>query len=378
MKARSTLAAAMCTAFAIGSPALADQIQLTGIVRDFKRGDKSGGHPDFETAGSQGKFGHVLNMVTMNLGDDKKPVYNPTRPSSNDTMKSKATFDQWFRDVIGVNLSAPLTITLDNEMSQPGGVYTYQNNAFWPINSKLFGNQDLAKNFHFTFELHTKFTYAPNQNFTFIGDDDVWVYVNGKRCIDIGGVHGAVTGSFRLFDGKAWVTKSHFVAGGDVKTLSSSAELTALTQRWTNLGLPGNCPIKLNDYYIDLNLNGGFGDTRAVFANNKLSVQVFAAHEIQSVVLTYNTGHSQTFTPGGTNAILSGVGPHQNREIVRVMVFAGGNPDGQAHSANGATGIDCSLAFFFAERHTTEANFRIDTSILLNTVQPTTISPLYD
>lgn len=378
MKTRPAIVAAMCSAFMLGSPVLADQIQLTGIVRDFKRGDQSGGHPDFETAGSQNKFGHVLNMVTMDLGADNKPIYNPTRPSSKDTMKSKTTFDQWFRDIIGVNVSAPLTITLDNEQSQPGGIYTYQNNAFWPINNKYFGNQGLSKNFHFTFELHTKFTYTANQNFTFIGDDDVWVYVNGKRTIDIGGVHGAVTGTFRLFDGKAFVTKSHFVTGGDVKSLSSSSDLATLQQRWSNLGLPGSCPIALNDRYIDLNLNGGHGDTRAVFASNKLSVQVFAAEEIQSVILTYNTGHTQTFTPGGHNAILAGNGPHQNREITHVRIFAGANTDGQTHASNGATGINCSLAFFFAERHTTQANFRIDTSILLNTVQPTTISPLYD
>jgi len=378
MNARSTIVAAMCSAFALSSPLMADQIQLTGIVRDFKRGDQNGGHNDFETAGSQNKFGHVLNMVTMDLGADKKPIYNPTRPSSKDTMKSKTTFDQWYRDVIGVNVSAPLTLTLDNEQSQPGGVYTYQSNSFFPINSQLFGNQGLSKNFHFTFELHTNFTYTPNQNFTFIGDDDVWVYVNGKRTIDIGGVHSQVTGSFRLFDGKAWLTKAHFNTGGYVMSLTSSTELTALQQKWSNLGLPGSCPIALNDRYIDLNLNGGFGDTRAVFASNKLSVQVAAANVIDSVVLTYNTGHSQTFTPGGNSATLAGVGPHANREIVRAVIFAGANPQGQAHASNGATGINCTLAFFFAERHTTQSNFRIDTSILLNTVQPTTISPLYD
>ena len=378
MKTRSAVLAAMCSAFALGSPVLADQIQLTGVIRDFKRGDQSGGHQDFETAGSQNKFGHVLNMVTLNLGADKKPVFNPTRPSSKDTMKSKTTFDQWYRDVPGVNASQPLTLTLDNEQSQPGGVYTYQTNAFWPINGKLFGNQGLSKNFHFTFELHTNFTYVPNQNFTFVGDDDVWVYVNGKRTIDLGGVHGAVNGSFRLFDGKAWVTKAHFVTGGDVKSLSSSSDLAALQQKWSNLGLPGNLPIVLNDRYIDLNLNGGHGDTRAVYSANKTSVTVYAADQLQSAVLTFDTGHSQTFPLSGNNATLSGYGPHANRPIARVMIFAGTNVNGQAHSSNGATGIDCTLAFFFAERHTTQANFRIDTSIQLNTVQPTTISPLYD
>ncbi len=375
MKPRSAILAAMCTAFALGTPLLADQIQLTGVIRDFKRGDQSGGHPDFETAGAKGYFGHVLNLVTMDLSADKKPVYHPTRPAK-DTMKNQTSFNQWFRDVPGVNVSAPLTLTLDNEQSQPGGVYTYQTNAFFPINNQLFGNQGLSKNFHFTFELNTSFTYTANQNFTFIGDDDVWVYVNGKRVIDIGGVHGAVTGSFRLFDGKAFVTKSHFVTGGVVKSLTVT-ELAALQVKWFNLGL-GTCPLASGDRYIDLNLNNGHGDTRAVFNATKTAVTVYAADPIQSVVLTFNTGHTQTYTPGGHSAVLSGQGPHHNRVISRVQVFAGTNTDGQAHSSNGSTSINCTLNFFFAERHQTQSNFRIDTSILLNTIQPATISPLYD
>lgn len=375
MKTRTAMMAALCGAFALGDTASADQILMTGIVRDFKRGDWNGGHPDFETAGSMGRFGHVLNMVTMDLGEDGKPVYNTTRPSK-DTMHSKTRFDQWYRDVIGVNLSTALTLPFDNEQSEPGGTYTYQNNAFWPVNSQLFGNQNLGKNFHFTFELHTNFTYTPNQKFTFIGDDDVWVYINGKRCIDLGGVHGATTGSVFLFDGKAWVTKSHFVTGGAVKAVTSSSELSALHTKWFNLGLPGVCPIAMGDKYIDLNLNGGFGDTRATF--NGASATVYAVDPIQSVVVTFNTGHTQTFTPGGTTATVAGNGIHQNRPISHVTIFAGANTNGQMHAANGGTSINCKLDFFFAERHTTQSNFRIDTSMLLNTIPPTTISPLYD
>ncbi|MEX2213653.1 MAG: fibro-slime domain-containing protein [Phycisphaeraceae bacterium] len=377
MNAKRIGIAAVCGVLALGSSALADQIQLTGIIRDFKRGDQSGGHPDFETAGSMGRFGHVLNLVAMDLSSSGKPVYNPTRPSK-DTMQSATKFDQWFNDVIGVNAASPLTITLDNEQSGPGGVYTYQNNAFWPINGLMFGNQGLSKNFHFTYEIKTKFTYTPGQTFTFIGDDDVWVYVNGKRCIDVGGVHSAVTANFFLFDGKAFVTKAHFVLGGDVLSVSSTMAADMAT-KWQDLSMPGNCPIVAGDRYINLNLNGGHGDTRANFTNSDKTVTVYAAAALVSARLTYLDGFTEEFTlGGGHNATLAGTGIHQNKKIVNVLIKSGTNTDGQTHSYNGATQINCDLAFFFAERHTTQSNFRIDTSINLNTVQPTVISPLYD
>src|SRR3989442_7299939 len=41
---------------------------LTGIVRDFKMGDKPGGHPDFETFNGGGETGIVL----PDLGSDRQ------------------------------------------------------------------------------------------------------------------------------------------------------------------------------------------------------------------------------------------------------------------------------------------------------------------
>lgn len=166
-------------------------ISLTGTVRDFKKFGSPGGHPDFEHF-----LGVDLGITTGTLGPDGKPVYAPGVGGSTPTTTGKTEFDQWYRDTVGVNLSVPYSITL-SDAGHPG-LYSYANAAFFPIDGALFGNQEDAHNYAFTFELNTEFTYVPGTTFSFTGDDDVWVYVDGVKVIDLGGVHGALSASIDL------------------------------------------------------------------------------------------------------------------------------------------------------------------------------------
>ena len=65
---------------------------------------------------------------------------------------SAATFDQWFRDVPGVNMFMPYTVLGVMQDSGPyAGMYEINYPSFYPVDGKLLGN-DSTHNNYFTFE----------------------------------------------------------------------------------------------------------------------------------------------------------------------------------------------------------------------------------
>lgn len=130
--------------------------------------------------------------------------------------------------------------------------------TFFPFNN----DNDSSADYHFGMNMSVPFYMSEsgkdqNNNdmkFEFSGDDDVWVFINGKLVLDIGGIHAAIGGSIDFATGEVKYT---FGNGGNV---------------YAAQGKDGKqTEIKDKTY----NLYSDFGITREELASGENNLQIF-------------------------------------------------------------------------------------------------------
>ncbi|RKH82531.1 DUF4215 domain-containing protein [Corallococcus sp. AB045] len=179
-------------------------LRLPLVYRDFRGNDLPNGHIDFQNANGQ-----ETGIVQAALGPTGKPVYAKTGVFSA-TTHGVVSFDQWFRDVTDVNLTVVSTLPLSRTSSPSSLAYLFEDTAFFPLDGKgwVAAGQETTRpdsagaphNYSFTSETRFWFEYRGVEQLVFTGDDDVWVFINGKLAIDMGGVHGSLSATVNLAD----------------------------------------------------------------------------------------------------------------------------------------------------------------------------------
>jgi fibro-slime domain-containing protein len=233
-----------------------------------------GSCPDFNPGTSPNKW--LVNMVKDSLDKDGLPVRS-------DSLLYSYEVGKWFRPwrqgndferpvyaAGGKSLQSFATVPYDTSYKNvviqqnltftyvPGsqGQYQFQSGMFVPLDNLGFGADSNTlsyngtpigrtmnpHNYSFTMHLRRTFKYSPGQSLFFQGDDDCWIFLNGRLVLDIGGIHNVTSGQFVLNNGIAYVWCGMF---GSTDTTLAPLK-TAL-----NLGLISGATATMDIFYCE-------------------------------------------------------------------------------------------------------------------------------
>ena len=111
----------------------------------------------------------------------------------------------WFDPltISGTRVNAYKCVPLALKLDQDDGYYKYSSGNFFPLSDDSdipspYRPGNNASDFHFAMHAKASFEYVRGLTFKFSGDDDVWIFINKKLALDLGGQHGPMSGAIDL------------------------------------------------------------------------------------------------------------------------------------------------------------------------------------
>lgn len=182
-----------------------------------------GSNPDFNPGVANDII--IEGLVELNLNSDGNPV------SSTEKMFFSENISRWYEPWEDKGYvpeyhyfygdSAQLVPTDGNDTSfiniiieetlsfkhTENGTYTFTSAEFFPLDDTGFGRENTKNwngeilshhNYSFAMKCTGEFRYRKGLHFTFLGDDDAWLFLNNTLVLDVGGCHPAAQKSVSL------------------------------------------------------------------------------------------------------------------------------------------------------------------------------------